>query len=86
MAETSKLVFWGRFLALRYWSLSKILGPKWAACTRFWLVKTLASGYTAERFVDLHKQFDKFRRLIIDLAYLFCRLIGSHRAKLPFNQ
>ena len=55
----SKFFFWGGFLISQGRPLSKIPGPKWASYTRFWLVKTLASGQSIERFIDVNKQNGK---------------------------
>ena len=54
---SSKLCFWGGFMISQLRPLSKIPGPKWAAYTRLWLSKTLASGKSVETFVDVNKQY-----------------------------
>lgn len=55
----SKLVFWGGFLYSQNFPLSKIPGPAWAAYTRIWLIKTLASGKSAQNFIDVNKEYGK---------------------------
>jgi hypothetical protein len=52
-----KLVRWTRILFSQRKTLSSIPGPRWAAWTRFWLVKTLASGESAAKFVEVNKLY-----------------------------
>lgn len=54
-----KFFFWFKVLYLRRATLSSVPGPKWAAWTRFWIVKTLASGQSAEIFVGVNKRYGK---------------------------
>ena len=37
--------------------LKEIPGPTWAPYSRFWLVKTLASGDSAQRFLEVNKKY-----------------------------
>ena len=46
-----------RSLSQRFLHLTHIPGPKWAAFGRFWMVKTLASGDSAAKYVNVNKQF-----------------------------
>ena len=54
-----KLFFWIKFLYLQRATLSPIPGPNWASWTRLWLVKTLASGRSADIFVDVNKRYGR---------------------------
>ncbi len=58
-----KLCFWVHFIYHQRATLSNIPGPKWAARTRLWLVKTLASGESAERFVEINKKYGERPKL-----------------------
>lgn len=58
-----KLLFWGGFIASQLWPLAKIPGPRWASYTRFWLMKTLASGRSAEIFVEVNKTYGSLARI-----------------------
>lgn len=60
LSVVCKLFFLFEVLYIRRATLSSIPGPKWAAWTRFWIVKTLASGQSAEIFAGLNKQYGKF--------------------------
>lgn len=55
----SKLFFWFEVLYLRKETLSSVPGPKLAAWTRFWIVKTLAYGQSAHIFVGVNKRYGK---------------------------
>ncbi|KAF2634891.1 cytochrome P450 oxidoreductase [Massarina eburnea CBS 473.64] len=48
---------------IRYFHLSRIPGPFWAAYTRLWLSKTLASGESAKVFVDINKRYGPLARI-----------------------
>lgn len=54
-----KFFFWFEVLYLRKPTLSSVPGPKLAAWTRFWIVKTLASGHSAQIFVGVNKRYGK---------------------------
>ena len=54
-----KLFLWIKFLYVQRATLSPIPGPKWASWTRLWLVKTLASGRSADIFVDVNKRYGR---------------------------
>ncbi|KAL9121435.1 MAG: hypothetical protein Q9187_002005 [Circinaria calcarea] len=58
-----KTIFWWGFIFEQLWPLSDIPGPRWAAYTRFWLIKTLASGHSAEKFVDINKRYGPIARI-----------------------
>ena len=55
----SKLVFWVGSAYSQKFPLSRIPGPTWAAYTRLWLIKTLASGKSAQRFIDVNNEYGK---------------------------
>lgn len=55
----SLLLALGFVLAAPWLHLRNIPGPLWAAYTRFWLVKVLASGESAAKFVDVNKTYGK---------------------------
>lgn len=57
LALVCKFIFWAQFLYRQRPSLATVPGPRWAAITRFWLVKTLASGRSSEIFVDVNRQY-----------------------------
>ena len=57
LAVVVKLIFWAQVLYRQRATLALIPGPKWAAYTRFWLARTLASGKAADIFVDINKQY-----------------------------
>ena len=57
VAISCKLWFWITFLYLYRPTLSNIPGPKWASWTRLWLVKVLASGDSAQKFLDINRQY-----------------------------
>lgn len=44
-------------LRTRYFHLNTIPGPRFAAFTRLWLCKIIASGDSAKKFVDINKEF-----------------------------
>ena len=44
-------------LKTRYFHLSTIPGPRFAAFTRLWLCKVIASGDSAKTFVDINNEF-----------------------------
>lgn len=46
-----------RVVATRMFHLQNIPGPSWAAYTRLWLSKTLASGNSSEIFVNVNKTY-----------------------------
>ena len=52
-----KLIFWAQVLYRQRASLSTIPGPRWAALSRLWLVKTLASGKSSDIFVNVNRQY-----------------------------
>lgn len=58
----SLMAFYRYFLSLwhghkRFSLLSSIPGPHWAAWTRLWIVKALASGDAHHVFVDINKKY-----------------------------
>lgn len=52
-----------RSIATRYLHLSQFQGPPWAAFTRLWLCKTLASGESARRFVEVNQKYGSLARI-----------------------
>ncbi|KAI9676946.1 MAG: hypothetical protein M1817_006785 [Caeruleum heppii] len=48
---------------IRYRHLSQYPGPSWAAYTRLWISKTIASGDSAQRFVDINKRYGSIARI-----------------------
>ncbi|QSZ32988.1 hypothetical protein DSL72_002572 [Monilinia vaccinii-corymbosi] len=76
-----KLWFWFRILRRQLFPLDSIPGPKLAAWTRFWIVKTLASGDSAEKFVKVNDQYGPLARigpnhLITDDPTTIRRILG----------
>ena len=57
LAVFCKLLFWFHVTYRQRASLSTLPGPKWAAITRLWLVKTLASGKSCDIFVDVNRRY-----------------------------
>lgn len=55
-----KLFLWFGLNRPKRATLSSIPGPKLARWTRFWIVKTLASGDSAEIFVAVNKRYGRF--------------------------
>ncbi|EZF33938.1 hypothetical protein H109_05523 [Trichophyton interdigitale MR816] len=47
----------------RYLRLSAFHGPPWAAFTRLWLCKTIASGESATRFINANQQYGPVARI-----------------------
>lgn len=45
----------------RFCHLASIPGPWWAAYTRLWLCKTIASGDSARLFTEVNKKYGKIR-------------------------
>ncbi|KAB2573396.1 Pisatin demethylase [Lasiodiplodia theobromae] len=50
-------------LRTRFFHLNVFQGPSWAAYTRLWLCKTLASGSSAQIFVDVNKKYGPVARI-----------------------
>ncbi|RDL36198.1 Cytochrome P450 oxidoreductase [Venustampulla echinocandica] len=50
-------------LKTRYFHLNTIPGPSFAAFTRLWLCKVIASGDSAKKFVDINKEFGPIARI-----------------------
>lgn len=74
----SKLVFWGGFVYSQKSLPSKIPGPAWAAYTRIWLIKTLASGKSAQKFIDVNKEYGKqLSRQVLEYLNSLCVSPGS---------
>lgn len=48
---------------IRLVHLGQYPGPSWAAYTRLWLCKTIASGNSAKLFVDVNKKFGPLARI-----------------------
>lgn len=69
LSLTYKLFLWLNVFHLQRATLSTIPGPKWASWTRFWIVKTLASGDSAERFVQVNERYGKILSVVIAPAY-----------------
>lgn len=63
-----KLILWARVLYCREKPTLTVPGPKWAAWTRLWIVKVLASGESAEVFVDINRRYGN-RPIPIILLY-----------------
>jgi len=59
-----KLIFCVGFIASRPRPLSKIPGPWWARHTRFWLVKTLASGRSQQIFIDVNRKHGRLHVIL----------------------
>jgi len=78
-----KLLFWVGFIASRLRPLSKIPGPWWARYTRFWLVKTLASGRSQHIFIDVNKEYGSVHLVLSREAtnLMLARTIGSYRSQ-----
>lgn len=51
------VTFYVRFRYLRF-----IPGPKWAGYSRLWLLRTLASGDSAWRFLEVNKKYGRSTR------------------------
>ena len=83
LSLSCKFFFWIRFIYLRRPTLAPIPGPRWAAWTRFWIVKTLASGKSAEVFVEVNKHYGMNRQhlnqgLIIIFSGSLARIGPNH--------
>ena len=78
---TWSLYFWLCSASLQETSLSHIPGPKWAAWTRLWIVKTLASGDSAGRFVKVNRRHGTTFGPSIPIPLTHFRLSGSHRTQ-----
>ncbi len=78
-----KLLFWVGFMASRLRPLSKIPGPWWARYTRFWLVKTLASGRSQHVFIDVNKEYGSVHLILSreTTNLMLARTIGSYRSQ-----
>lgn len=57
LAIIFKFIFVVRILYTQRNTLSTVPGPKLASFTRLWIVKTLASGRSAQIFVDVNKRY-----------------------------
>ncbi|KAI9649331.1 hypothetical protein NHQ30_001903 [Ciborinia camelliae] len=76
-----KLRFWLKILYRQISPLSLIPGPRFAAWSRFWIVKTLASGKSAEIFVKVNSYYGSLARigpnhLITDDPATIQRILG----------
>jgi hypothetical protein len=85
MPLLSLSILCGLFLWTRVWyiqrkSLSTVPGPRWAAWTRFWIVKTLASGKSAQKFVEVNQRYGEALSLVHESFAQSTREIGTHRA------
>ncbi|KAH8651554.1 cytochrome P450 oxidoreductase [Tricladium varicosporioides] len=58
-----KVAFWVRILYRYRRPLSAIPGPTLAPWTRFWIVKTLASGRSHEIFIEINKKYGSLARI-----------------------
>lgn len=72
-----------RILVNRFTHLSEYQGPLLAAYTRFWLCKQIASGDSAQAFVDVNRQYGSIARigpnhLITDDPGLTQRILAAH--------
>lgn len=56
-----------RALAWRFLHLRSVPGPRWAAYGRLWMIKTLASGDSATRYVEVNKHYGMYS-VILALA------------------
>ena len=81
-----KLVCWLRNSYYQETALSSIPGPKWAAWSRLWIVKTLASGRSAELFVDVNKEYGKTPSHLKFNPPTVQRFPGSYRPKAPHHK
>ncbi len=61
-----KGVFWSGFVVAQAFPLWKIPGPRWAAFSRFWLSKVLASGESAKKLLEVNQQYGKTGRPCFD--------------------
>ena len=78
-------------VVVRFTHLSQYPGPWWAAYTRLWLSKTIASGNSAELFVNVNKKYGSIARigpnnLITDDPELTRRVLAarSHYTRGPW--
>lgn len=62
-----KGAFWSGFIFSQLFPLRKFPGPRWAAYSRLWLSRVLASGRSAEQFVEINKEYGE----------TVCKLVGS---------
>lgn len=76
---------------IRHVHLSEYPGPWWAAYTRLWLCKTIASGDSAKIFVDVNQKFGHLARigpnhLLTDDPQLTRRILNarSHYTRGPW--
>jgi hypothetical protein len=60
---TSLLIFLTRKLITANFHLREFAGPWWAAYTRIWLCGTLASGNSAQIFVDVNDRYGPIARI-----------------------
>ena len=70
LAVIVKLVFWIRVFYRQRGSLSEVPGPKWAAFSRLWLVKVLASGRSSEIFVTINKRYGNVIPIIMSVILI----------------
>lgn len=78
-------------VVIRFRHLDEYQGPAWAAYTRLWLCKTIASGDSANAFVAINKRFGPLARigpnhLITDDPELTRRMLAarSHYTRGPW--
>ena len=63
-----KLAFWIVFSYQYSQSLSHVPGPRWASWTRLWIVKVLASGDSAQKFVEVNQLYGPLVSFLVILA------------------
>ena len=59
-------VFWSGFALKQAFPLWKIPGPRWAALSRLWLSKVLASGDSAKKLLEVNQQYGKASSACLD--------------------
>lgn len=81
------LIFLVSAIATRFFRLRSVPGPFWAAYSRLWLVRTLASGESAAAFVDVNKTYgewtatDSLSRLLYCMAWRGSRYSQSRKTR-----
>jgi hypothetical protein len=63
MSILSVLYFFARVLSVRFFHLQNFKGPWWAAYTRLWLCRTIASGDSAKLFADVNQEYGPLARV-----------------------
>lgn len=81
-----RFLIWTRDLYVQHQALSSIPGPGWAAWTRLWIVKTLASGESAQKFVEVNQHYGENLKLIPYFYAQRGRETGTYRAQPSYHQ